>query len=337
MPPSQNKNHFAKQDGKLAAVLSAVIVAVVLAGLLIANLQSLMDWWRLRGYQPPAAISQLAAQDTMTPYARHLFYLNKPQLISSVSAFREDCPENEETIVLGCYHPGEGGIYLYKVKAADLQGVAEVTAAHEDLHAIYDRLSSKERQKVDKLLQNYYEHGLSSQRVKEEIKLYKKTEPHSVMNEMHSVFGTEVASLPAPLEQYYKQYFSDRSAIIAFSQQYEQAFTSRQDKIRAYVVRLSAMKQKIDSEESDLRSQQAALSATEDHLKSLLSGGQTSEYNAEIPAYNSQVNTYNAGVSSLKELISQYNQLVKVRNGVASELTTLDKALDTRLTPTHAN
>ena len=43
--------------------------------------------------------------------------------------------------------------------------------------------------------------------------------------------------------------------------------------------------------------------------------------------------SYNSGVASLKDLINQYNQLVAARNAVAQELTTLDKALDTRLTP----
>lgn len=331
MPPSPSNRHFSRKGRLTTAVGLSVIAA--LAILAILYWQPISDWWRLRGYQPPAAISQLATQDTMTPYARHLFYLNKPELLSSVSGFRQRCPENEGAIVLGCYHPDQAGIYIYDVKASDLQGVSQVTAAHEDLHAAYERLSAQDRRYVDGLLQDYYEHGLTDQRVKDEINLYKKTEPKSVLNEMHSVFGTEVASLPPALENYYKRYFSDRAVIVAYSQRYEQAFTARQARISQDDQRLAAMKQQIDSQEAALQVQQNQLSDTQNQLKALLAAGQTAEYNARVPAYNAQVRSYNSGVADLRDLIDQYNQLVSTRNAIAQELTTLDKALDTRLMP----
>lgn len=344
MPPSQSKQRFAdnltppsqmapkKSRSGLAALLSAG-VCVVLAALIILSWQPVSDWWRLRDYHPPASISRLADQDTMTPYARHLFYLNKPQLLSSVGSFRRDCPENEDAIVLGCYHPNQDGIYIYDVKTADLQGVSQVTAAHEGLHAIYERLSDKDRRRVDGLLEDYYKHGLTNQRVKDEIKLYQKDEPKAVVNEMHSVFGTEVSDLPPALESYYRQYFNDRSVIVAFSNKYEQAFSARQDKINQDDRQLAAIKQQIDVQEAGLQAQQDQLTAAHRQLQSLLSAGQTEEYNTRIPTYNSQVQAYNSGISSLKDLITQYNRLVAARNAIAKELTTLDKALDTRLTP----
>jgi hypothetical protein len=344
MPPSQNKSF--PLDPPIPAIPTrpsrkkrrlvwpaVLLVWLALAGLALANRQSIYDWWRLRGYQPPAAIQQLAAQDTMTPYTRHLFYLNKPRLVSSVASFRQYCPENKDTIVLGCYHPGQNGIYIYQVKDPALSGVVQVTAAHEVLHATYARLSSKDRQRVDGLLNNYYRTGLTNQRVKDEIKLYQKTEPHSVTDEMNSTFGTEIADLPTALETYYRQYFSNRAAIVAYEQQYDAVFTGRQAVIASDDQQLAAMKQQIDSREAALQAKQSQLSTTQSHLNSLLASGQTETYNAQIPAYNIQIDDYNNGVTSLKALISQYNQLVATRNAVASELATLDKALDTRLAP----
>ena len=269
----------------------------------------------------------------MTPYARHLFYLNKPQLISSVTSFRKDCPENEDAIVLGCYHPGEEGIYLYDVKTPDLYGVAQVTAAHEDLHAIYERLSGKERQHVDTLLENYYAHGLTDQRVKDEIGLYKKTEPHSVVNEMHSTFGTEVANLPPALESYYKQYFSDRAAIVAFSNRYEQAFTKRQAEVSQDDKQLASMNRQIDEGQASLQTELKQLNDTQARLKTLLAAGKTTEYNTGVPAYNAQVQSYNVSVTELRAFTGSYNALVRSRNAIAQQLTDLDKALDTRMTP----
>ncbi|HET7059979.1 MAG TPA: hypothetical protein VFH99_01520 [Candidatus Saccharimonadales bacterium] len=321
----------ASRKGRLLAA-SGLVLGIAAVGLLVTNRQSISDWWRLRGYQPPAAVQQLASQTTMTPYARHLFYLNKPEVLSAVDSFRQHCPENEDTIVLGCYHPVENGIYIYNVKDPELQGVSQVTAAHEDLHAIYGRLSGTEKRRVNGLLEDYYQHGLTDQRVKDEIKLYQKDEPTAVLDEMHSTFGTEVAGLPPALETYYKQYFTNRAAIVNYSRQYEQAFSARQGKISQDDQQLAAMKTQIDAQQSALQAQQDQLSAAQSQLKALLAAGQTGEYNARIPAYNAQVNDYNSGVAALKSLINQYNQLVAARNAIASELTTLDKALDTRLT-----
>ena len=341
MPPLPNKNKsfssnpVAPAKGRLVGLfgIAGAIILIALCLAVVIYRQPLNDWWRLRGYQPPSDISRLADQDTMTPYARHLFYLNDPQLVSSVASFRKDCPENEDAIVLGCYHPGEDGIYIYNVKTQDLQGVAQVTAAHEDLHAIYERLSSKEKQRVDGLLENYYQHDLTNQRVRDEINLYMKTEPNSVLDEMHSTFGTEVANLPPALEDYYKQYFNDRSVIVAFSNRYEGAFTGRQTQISQDDEQLSAMKRQIDAQQTDLQTRLQELDATQNHLKALLASGQTEEYNAGVPAYNDQVQAYNASVAGLRSSINSYNQLVKSRNALAQQLTDLDKALDTRMAP----
>lgn len=335
MPPLPNKYTPARANLKKSRLilLAVLLVWLGLAGLVFANRQNISDWWRLRGYQPPAAVQTLAGQDTMTAYTRHLFYLNKPQLLSTVASFRQYCPENKDTIVLGCYHPGQNGIYIYSVKDPALSGVTQVTAAHEVLHAIYARLSPKDRSYVDSLLNNYYKNGLTNQRVKDEIKIYQQTEPHSVMDEMNSTFGTEIANLPPPLEAYYGQYFSNRAAIVAYEQQYDAEFTKRQAAIAGDDQQLAAIKAQIDSRQAVFQAEQNQLSATQSQLKGLLAAGQTAGYNAQIPAYNSQVDHYNNEVASLKALINQYNQLVAARNAVAGELTTLDKALDTRLTP----
>ncbi len=318
---------------KTALTIGATLAACLVLVLLTINMQRITDWWRLRGYQPPSSVQQLADQDTMTDYTRHMFYLNRPQLLPSVSSFRKHCPENETTIVLGCYHPGQNGIFVYQVNDPALQGVSQVTAAHEVLHAIYARLSKNDRNQLNSLLNNYYKNGLQDERVKSEIKLYQQTEPKDVLDEMSCTFGTEVADLPAPLENYYRKYFSDRSKIVAYEQQYEAAFTARQSKIKQYDQQLAAIKQQIDSLQSTLTSEKSQLNDAQNQLKAMLASGQTEEYNATVPAYNNRVNQYNDGVADLKQRISQYNQLVQTRNEVASELTTLDKALDTRLSP----
>jgi hypothetical protein len=310
-----------------------VIVWLIGIGLIIANAQRLTDWWRLRGYVAPSAVVQLANEDTMTPYTRHLFYLNRPQLLPTVKSFRANCPENENTIVLGCYHPDQNGIFIYNVSDPTLAGVQQVTAAHEVLHAVYARLSGSARTQLDNELNSYYKHGLTSPLVKAEVKLYQQTEPGSVMDEMSCTFGTEIANLPAPLEAYYNTYFSNRSAIVHYEQQYQAAFSSRQATITADDNQLSNLRNQINTLEAQLKSSAASLSTQLTSLTNLRGEGNFAEYNAGVPGYNQAVTSYNATVQTVENLVSQYNQLVATRNQVAGQLTTLVAALDTRITP----
>lgn len=206
-------------------VLVASLIAVPVVGL--TQRDKIYDWAKLRNYTPSIAVTNLATANSMNDKARHLFYVNHPQLVGDSNTFRADCTVTEQTIVLGCYHPKQQGIFVYNVSDARLAGIQEVTAAHEMLHAAYDRLSSKDKESVDKMLQDFYDNDLKDQRVLDTIAAYKKSEPNDVVNEMHSVFGTEVANLPVPLEMYYKRYFDDRSKVISYSQKYEGEFTSR--------------------------------------------------------------------------------------------------------------
>lgn len=328
MPPSPNKPSRTLLFQKF--FLFVLLLMIALVGI---KHQQLQDWIKLRGYQAPAAVAQLADQDSMNSYTRHLFYLNKPQVLGTVTSFRHFCPENKDTIVLGCYHPNQNGIYIYNVADPTLAGVQQVTAAHEVLHAVYGRLSHKDRQTLDNELNDFYHHGLTSQRVLAEVKIYQDTEPADVMDEMSCTFGTELPSLPPALEAYYKRYFMDRQAIVAYEQQYEAAFASRQAVIKADDTQLSQQKQQISDLQTALGNQSKQINSDRNNLNNLLSSGQTAAYNASVPNFNSEVRAYNAGVTDLQSLIASYNQLVATRNQVAGQLTTLDSAIDTRQLP----
>jgi hypothetical protein len=115
--------------------LFLLVLWLALLGATAYNRQNIIDWWRLWNYQAPAAIAQLATQDTMTAYARRIFYVNNAAL-DSKTVFSKQCPNNggEQTIVLGCYHSNQAGIFLLGVTDPRLNGVEQVTAAHEMLH-----------------------------------------------------------------------------------------------------------------------------------------------------------------------------------------------------------
>jgi len=208
---------------RLKRAFGITLALVVLASpfLVWSKQQAIADWWRLRGYTPPADIVTLAKADMMTDSAKHTLYVNRPQLVANTGTFRQDCTESEQTIVLGCYHSNQNGIYVLAVQDLRLTGVEQVTIAHEMLHAAYGRLSTNERKYINGLLEDYLKQDLHDQRIIDTINTYRKTEPNDLDDEMHSVFGTEAPNLPQVLETYYSRYFTSRSVVVGFAQNYE--------------------------------------------------------------------------------------------------------------------
>ena len=312
-------------------ITTLVILALLLFGFF--NLQAINDWLRLRNYDPPAAIAEIAKADTMTDDAKHLFYVTHPELIDEASTFRVSCPSFEQTIVLGCYRSGVSSeIYIYKVQDSRLNGVVEVTAAHEMLHAAYDRMDQGEKDRINGLLNNYYSNELKDKRVIETIDSYKETEPNELLNEMHSIFGTEIGNLSGELESYYQQFFVNRGAVVAFADKYADEFSSRIAKIKDHEKRLIALKEQINSGEVTLNAQLKQIEADRAQLDSLRASGQVAQYNAAVPGFNALVNEYNASVEELRNDIAEYNKLVIAHNDLAAELSSLYESLDTSLT-----
>lgn len=308
------------------------LILVVVATVTYSQSQKIVDWIRLRDYQPPAAIAAIADQTTMTPAGRHLFYLNRAEL-QDKSTFRHSCPNYEATIVIGCYREGQRGIFVLKVDDPRLAGVEQVTSAHEMLHAAYNRLSKSERQATDSQLQTFASGQLSDARIKATLKGYEKTEPGQQTTEMFAIFGTEVSTLPPVLEQTYSRYFSNRQAVVAFANSYQAAFTSRQDQVKQYDARLNTMDASIKASTQRLDSQRAALEQASNKLRAYRQAGDLTSYNAAVSGYNQQVNAYNSLLDQTRTLIKQYNQLVRERNALAAETNTLRDAIDSNALP----
>lgn len=303
---------------------TGVLVIVLVAGLTYSHRFDIQDSWRLRNYKPTTQISHLADETTMLASTRRVFYAQNPEQ-QSKALFAHSCTSSEQTIVLGCYIANQG-IYLLSVDDPRLAGVEEVTAAHETLHAAYDRLSSSERKRVNALLEKQYT-TLNNDRIKKNIGQYQK-DGADVVNEMHSILGTEVQDLSPELEAYYARYFSNRKAIVAFSDKYEEAFTSRKELVTSYDKQLGSLKDSIDQKQTDLESLQRALTDERTQLDTLAKTNQIAAYNTGVDSFNAKVRDYNAGVGQLKSLITKYNDLVTTRNAVALETQSLVESIN---------
>ena len=292
----------------LVAVIGASIYSVT-------HTRQIMDWYALLDYEAPAAIASLADDTTMNDETRNVFYVNHPEL-QNKQQFQSSCIKQEETIVLGCYVENTG-IFLLEVDDERLDGITEVTAAHEVLHAMYDRLDDDERAKVDKMTANFFK-TLNNKRIKENVENYRKRDASVVPNELHSILATEVRELNNELEEYYKRYFDDRLAIVKLSEAYEQTFIDLENQVKNYQKQLDNLKIKLDGNDSSISNLGNRIDSERSRLDRLLNSDQVEEYNQSVNGFNNLVGQYNGLIQERKSIISQYNRIVGLYNEVAS-------------------
>lgn len=316
-----------KHAARAGAYIFSLLLAVV-SVLLYIHRQSVIDWWRLRDYEPPTEIVALREGVGFTEEGEKLFYVHYPELRTKEN-FTGTCSQNEHTIVLGCYI-SHSKIYVFDVDDERLEGVEEVTAAHEMLHAVYDRLSGTELQRIDDLVMGVYEQ-ITDEHLLATIATYEARDPSIVPNELHSILATEYEELPEELEAHYAKYFSNRQDIVAKASAYADEFRKREAQLEKYDAQLSSLKKQIDQLNSDVAQLSTALNTERQQLEALENNPE--QYNAAVPSYNAKVRDYNQTVSTLRTKINQFNDIVEKRNTIALEEQDLFEAIDTRATP----
>src|SRR5687767_3715341 len=137
-----------KNSGGVIPLLVGV-VSIILAFVVFFNRQYIIDQIVVWQYRPSPAIASIVDRAHLNDKGEFYFYASTP-MIEDAASFNKNCTkQEEETAILGCYVNRR--IYVYDVTNKKLDGIEEVTAAHEMLHAVYDRLSGDEKQKVDSM------------------------------------------------------------------------------------------------------------------------------------------------------------------------------------------
>jgi hypothetical protein len=305
-----------------------IIVAVAIVG--FKYTQDIQDWAKLVRYQPPQQIARLATVTTMTDSARRLFYVNKPQIEARKSALNL-CKSTEQTVVLGCYVTGKG-IFLQSVPDPRLEGVMEVTAAHEMLHAAYDRLSVLEQSQLNLKLQSAFAQ-LKNARIRDLIGVYDAQDSRSVDTELHSILGTEVRDLSEELEEHYRRYFDNRSTIVALSEHYEGVFTSVRDKAKSLTQQLATRKLTMEQLGKQVEGEAATIESERASLQGSLSARPQTDSNILVARFNDRVEAYNRLVTELRQQTDTYNQIVNEHNSLALEEKSLVESLQNKPSP----
>lgn len=271
----------------------------------------------------------------MNDGGKFYFYISHPS-IESAEEFNKKCSRKETgTAILGCYN-GQT-IFIYNVTDERLDGIKEVTAAHEMLHAAYSRLGEAEKKSVNELLEKEYEQLKNNKQFAERMAFYDRTEPGERDNELHSIIGTEVASISAELEMYYKKYFEDRLKAVRLHEKYAAVFNSLQKRGEEISAKLTDLAKAIESGSSQYNNDVAQLNQDIAAFNAKASSGGFSsgaDFNAERARLIARANQLDIARQTVNDSIAEYNQLREELAAIATESDTLNKSIDSSLAPT---
>jgi len=315
--------------GIVAGVLSALIALI-----LILNRQYIIDQVNIWQFHPSSAVEQLSTRSSMNNAGKFYFFASLPTL-ESTQAFNGKCDRKEEsTAILGCYTAQR--IYIYDVKDARLDGIREVTAAHEMLHAAYERMGDAERAKVDALLETEYAKLKNDKELADRMAFYDRTEPGQRDNELHSVIGTEIASISPELEDHYKKYFTDRKVVVELHAKYASVFTDLQNRSEELV---SELKNLGDTIEKDTLTYNNDVNQLNRDIQSFNTRADSGSFNSqaqfelERSSLVVRADQLDTKRNQINDDVARYEILRKELTSVSSESEALNRSIDSSLAP----
>jgi len=311
-------------------ILWSGIITLVLSWVIIYCVPQIIDTVRAYNFHAPEKIVAIDKRLQLTDRGTDIFYASSPE-INSQAAFNRNCETQERTTaILGCFYRDR--IFLYDLQNTELDGTLEVTAAHEMLHAAYQRLTIAEHTWLDKRIVAAYELVKDDPTIKQLMAYYSQAEPGAEVDELHSILGTVIAQLSPDLEGYYGRYFKNRAIVVALNTKYNQVFEKIRAETEAIEARLKAAEPEIASLMSQYDADRVQLEAAINTFNARADTGQfasqsdfysqraeiiaqISALNARKDEINAKVTAYNADVAELNKISVHSNALYQSMNG----------------------
>lgn len=243
-------------------LVTVAVIAIVAQGALLsgaawaaANPRLVTDTVTVWTNPLDPVIATYADQAGLSDRGRFLLTASLPQILPA-PRFEELCGTAVPGIgVLGCYTRDDGRIHLYDVTDADLSALEPVVAAHEMLHAAWDRLTAEERASLVTPLESAFGALGPEHELVERIAGYEQRDPASRVPELYAIIGTEVAGsvgdgLGPILEQHYADYFVDRSRVVALAGQVQSLFVALEQQLLQLAGRIDELSARITSEQA---------------------------------------------------------------------------------------
>ncbi len=332
LPRVQERGRFGPGAaiGTLLGILGTA--AFVLAAIwMLGNQQRIIDQFVVWDYEPDSTIVAYADRTDLTEEGRFLFYASRPE-VASGDAFDSICSSGDEGFgVLGCYLPSERRIYLFDVDDDRLDGIEEVVAVHEMLHAVWDRMSPDERDALGPLLEADAAALADDPEFVATMEFYAENEPGQRLNELHSILGTEIGGLSPALEAHYARYLADRTTVLALHARSDAVFREQQAKAEALIVEIEALVAGIEADYEVYSAGYRQLNDDIDAFNARAERGDftsQSQFEAERNAILGRQADLDILYASITDRDAQYQQLVLDLEAINAEIDGLNASIN---------
>jgi hypothetical protein len=333
MPPPYFAVRPRRKRRRGRTVVSLVLIALVGGSGLwaLTHRQYLSDQLTVWNFHASSVVDDYINRSTMTGEGSFLFLASQPK-VATAQQFNSVCANHEEgSGVLGCYLPSTKTITLFDVVDPRLDGIEEVVAAHEMLHAGWDRMSDQERNVLAPLLNAEFATLSDDKDLVARMGYYDRNEPGERLNELHSILGTEIAQLPPALEKYYSSYFSNRQALVALHVKSNAVFVDLAAKSAVLVADLATLKTGIETDYANYNSGYDALNKDVSAFNTKADNGgfkSQSEFNSERNALIARQAALDAMFASIQARESIYEDKVKELQSLNALATDLNTSLN---------
>lgn len=308
------------------------LLLLVATGVMWLERQFIVDTIQYHQFTPTSQVTSMTERLKLTDEARFTFYASHPA-IESKEKFNQYCERREASSpILGCY--GSGRIYIYNVTDERLDGMKEVTAVHELLHAVYERMSEAEKKELEPLLNDAYER-LADNELRDRMKYYEQNEPGEHYNELHSILPTEYADIGDELNEYYKKYLTDRQTIVDLHGKVDAQFTKLSTEANELVKQIEGLASAVNANTERYNSGVAALNekVSAFNVRANQAGGFSSQAEffaarAVLESERSQLDTLRAQVNAD---ITTYRQLIERLDAINTQTESLNESIDSVL------
>lgn len=310
-----------------------LLIVVVLVTLIVFNRDWIKDFWRGLSYKPSTEMAQIRDKLDLTSQGEFLFNASQPVLNESED-FNEICrfEKDEENAVLGCYR--EENIYVYNIEDSELDGIRELTAAHELLHAVWARMGESERMNYADSLSEVLKQN--KEILEDELGTYDSNEQKE---ELYVRAGTEIKKLPNDLEKHFATIFKNQDKVVDYYNKYISVFNNLKAEMEGLMAEMNRLQGVIDEKTVfyEQRANQLNAEIVEFNNCAEMAGCFTSQWafyqrrnaliaeqaeterlydeiNSLIDEYNINVEKYNQDVISNKKLNQKINSAAKVED-----------------------
>ena len=327
--PSKTKVKETTKNPVLKSIITVAIVALVTAcGLgFYFNQRLISDFISAKFFSASPEITKVEESIELTDKAKIIFYASHP-VLESQDDFNSDCDSHDDEIsVLGCYNYGR--IYLYDIKDSELAGIVESTAAHELLHAAWERMSANEKAEISDYIKDVYNDKKYHDVLAEDLETYAESE---IVEELHSRIGTEIADLPVNLEKHYAKYFKNQDLVVDFYDSYITPFRELSEEVKDLSEKLEEMNAKIDQQTAAYYQAADALSAEIDKFNNCANtpncfATETAFYTRRN-ALLAEQSALDSSYDELSGLVEEYNSLVEEYNANILRGEALEEAIN---------